>query len=327
MVFSRHSIILIGFILALFLSVKPLFSMDKRNESEERIRELQTVVDSMISSYSKLPDIQKRFESFDYAIELVEKEFCYNKISDVIKNEIRTKLRQERSNCEIQLYDHNYPIEKIVFAINGRESDDEKVIDLLKQQLAAEQRRDCSFITQCLSDDNDELLHFAINAGRAKVVDFLLENGASFSNKKVSTGNTVLHEAARWARPAIVRLLIEKCSPKSRAIFVNYKNNDRQTALHLAARGHCLNTLSMLLKYEPNLASKDSQGKSPLDLAYIKLHTLSSKIRAFGKKNGVESFDLLQSHASTLCSIELLEKAADTQKYEDIVSSIAPLFE
>jgi ankyrin repeat protein len=93
-----------------------------------------------------------------------------------------------------------------------------------------------------------------------RIVEMLLEAGASVGLRQPSTGRTPLHEAARAGPKAVALLLARGADP-------NAQSFDGSTPLHECVTCLGVDSARVLLRAGANTTSIDRAGLSPADLA------------------------------------------------------------
>ena len=95
------------------------------------------------------------------------------------------------------------------------------------------------------------------------VVDdpFLRKYMIKNSNYRDRRNNSSLHIAVNNNSIKMVKYLLNKKDKK-----VNAKNDDGQTALHLACASGKDEIINLLIRNDANINAKDSQGNKPFDL-------------------------------------------------------------
>jgi ankyrin repeat protein len=109
-------------------------------------------------------------------------------------------------------------------------------------------------------------LHWAGKAGMAGAAAVLLEAGADMGAKNVF-GNTPLHEAVNSADLTTVRLLLDAIAAGGRALSVNERNGEDETAVVSAAYLGSEAVVSLLLERGCDPALADRNGFTPLHQA------------------------------------------------------------
>ncbi len=94
---------------------------------------------------------------------------------------------------------------------------------------------------------------------------------------------TALHLAARGGNPKMIELLLKHGAD------INALTKTQETPLHLAVVTDHLDAVELLLKYKPSLAQKNDEGKTALDLA--KELALEDIVKAFSKKSSLKTPD------------------------------------
>ena len=128
--------------------------------------------------------------------------------------------------------------------------------ELICQFLLAK-KADCN-----AKDENHRTpLHLAADQGKDNIASLLLHNNAKV-NVKDESELTPLHLASSGGQLEVAEVLLE--DPR---VHVNDKDADQWSALHMAAYNGHLHVVNLLIQYNANLACKNNEGKTPLDLA------------------------------------------------------------
>jgi len=126
-------------------------------------------------------------------------------------------------------------------------------------------------------------LHLAAQYGHTKVVNILLEKGASIDARDYSN-QTVLHRAARYGSLEAVKMLLDRGASVDAA---SGHDLDGFTALHFSARAGHLEVVEMLLGKGANISQKTNSGKTALEIAHdvgiVKLLTAKGKHARFAE--------------------------------------------
>ena len=119
----------------------------------------------------------------------------------------------------------------------------------------------------------DTALFMAIRRGQSEVFRLLLNEGANRTTLD-EAGNTILHAAAEVNATEICREIMREIDINQRKIEVSAKNDDEQTAIHLAAmhERECLEAIITFLGQDCSkvvewFSAEDSKGCTPLDIA------------------------------------------------------------
>ena len=119
--------------------------------------------------------------------------------------------------------------------------------------------------------NGDTVLHLTVGReGKESLINLLLERNPNLINIKNNYGDTALHLAVRKGMEfapnsemeSIVNLLLER-NPN----LIDIKNNYGDTALHEAVEWGHKNMVKLLLKHDPDLATKNRNGKTALHIA------------------------------------------------------------
>ena len=115
--------------------------------------------------------------------------------------------------------------------------------------------------------NSDTPLHDAVRFARMKIVRLLLDNGAEV-NARAEHGGTALQSAAALENEEIVRLLLEKGASPNGITTSSSVNCD--TPLHVAARTGNFTIVSLMLETGADIQARDKNGDTPLDIAISK---------------------------------------------------------
>jgi hypothetical protein len=110
---------------------------------------------------------------------------------------------------------------------------------------------------------------WAIKNGHYDSVNFLLDK--SDSSLKLKNGDTLLHLAARYGHPQIVKFLIEKDYAKPSDN--NKANNNNENPVFLACQKGDLGSLQLLIIHGADISIMNNYGESPLTIAFKRGHT------------------------------------------------------
>eukprot|EP00919_Chromeraceae_sp_WS-2016_P033014 GHVR01078058.1.p1 GENE.GHVR01078058.1~~GHVR01078058.1.p1 ORF type:complete len:993 (+),score=183.42 GHVR01078058.1:31-2979(+) len=121
-----------------------------------------------------------------------------------------------------------------------------------------------------ITDDNgDSILHYASRGGDLGNMNHALENaaakGVEFSHQNYS-GLTVLHSVGKTGRSDILMSIISKGHLNLKS-YINSIDKDGNTALHLACLNNNLVVAILLLSIGADINIKNTEGKTPSDLA------------------------------------------------------------
>ncbi|GIY83976.1 ANK_REP_REGION domain-containing protein [Caerostris darwini] len=104
-------------------------------------------------------------------------------------------------------------------------------------------------------------LHFSAKAPNANAIEFALEQRLSI-NSKDNDDQTALHVAARFNRLKIVKYLVGV-----KHVPLNDRDVNGKTSLHIAVENDCREVVEYLLRYGANALIKDTQAILPLHTA------------------------------------------------------------
>ncbi|WP_265027666.1 ankyrin repeat domain-containing protein [Wolbachia endosymbiont (group B) of Chorthippus parallelus] len=105
-------------------------------------------------------------------------------------------------------------------------------------------------------------LHYAAKLGHQGSATKLIESNSINVNAKNSDGDEPIHLAAAYGHKDVVELLLEK-----EKASINHKGKSNWTSLHYAAKGGHLPVVQLLIEKEADANLKNSDGKTPLQLA------------------------------------------------------------
>lgn len=113
-------------------------------------------------------------------------------------------------------------------------------------------------------EQHNRILRTAVVRGKIKIAQFLLES--KVSPNEPTTGTSHLNVASRLGYTDIVKCLLEHKAA------LDTVDEEHQTALHLAASNLHYDIVKLLLTARADPAKKNSQGKTPLQLAEESKH-------------------------------------------------------
>ena len=149
------------------------------------------------------------------------------------------------SNAKDRLNKHKITKQEIIASIKGGVASTKK---LLKK------------IPIDYYQDNDTLLHYAVQFRREDVVELLVNRKISISRKGGIFYGTALQDAIYYGHLGIASYLLEKGS------LVNVKNINGETALHIAAKRGYLDMVQQLLAHGASKTIPDGDGNRAYDL-------------------------------------------------------------
>jgi len=109
-------------------------------------------------------------------------------------------------------------------------------------------------------EEDKTLLHYAVEEGNYKIVEFLVNQNIYLSQKGGDFYGTALQEAIFYHHIEIAIFLIEQ------GTLVNEQNINGDTALHLAANNGDLVLIETLISHGASKYILNNNGKTPLDL-------------------------------------------------------------
>ena len=108
--------------------------------------------------------------------------------------------------------------------------------------------------------DNDTLLHYAVQFRKRGVVELLVNRKILISRKGGIFYGTALEDAIYYGHLGIASYLLEKGS------LVNVKNISGETALHIAAKRGYLDMVEQLIAHGASKSMPDGNGNTAYDL-------------------------------------------------------------
>jgi len=121
-------------------------------------------------------------------------------------------------------------------------------------------------------NDGHTPLHAVARWGKLKVAQRLLEFDDDLNvNEEYLPGRTFIDDAEQWCNDFSLLLLERGADP-------GIRNNDGQSALHVASREGNLSVVRQLLKFDVDINSYDSEGRTPLQLAVEGGHEMVEKL-------------------------------------------------
>jgi len=101
-------------------------------------------------------------------------------------------------------------------------------------------------LLQDCEDDGNTMLLLAVKSGNAKIVNFLLENGAEIADKNNVNAN-VFHLAAEVNNLEILEMIYSQCNAVDVERLLEAKDSNSLTPFHYAARKNQKEILSFLI--------------------------------------------------------------------------------
>lgn len=118
-----------------------------------------------------------------------------------------------------------------------------------------------------LRTNNDSALYWAVRCGRDDILKDLLDTpdfDGQLGKYKDADKNTELHWAARLASAPMLSLLLGRCKDPT---YIHTQNKARETALYDAIRAESTDAVQLLLRSGANVALSNNAEYSPLHLA------------------------------------------------------------
>ena len=111
-----------------------------------------------------------------------------------------------------------------------------------------------------VDEDNNTLLHCAVNLGNYEIIKVLLENGAN-ANSQGRYNQTPIHCATLNGHLEVIQLLVDFGAD------LNVKSNKNLTPLHLAVKKNEIKVVEKLIALGANLEERDDNKMTPLHIA------------------------------------------------------------
>mmetsp|Transcript_1118 Transcript_1118/g.1783 ORF Transcript_1118/g.1783 Transcript_1118/m.1783 type:complete len:325 (+) Transcript_1118:861-1835(+) len=168
-----------------------------------------------------------------------------------LKPELAFILLQHNANPNALDANSNSPVHALM-ANKARDTVAKEVLEILVNAGASLGFRN--------NEGNDPLL-LAASKGYTKVIQFLFKQRVNPCTLNY-TGNTIAHEAAANNHSELLELLLTLEYP-----FLNSRNKEGNTPLHLAVIGNHYESALVLLKRGASMSAMNTQGKTPVELA------------------------------------------------------------
>lgn len=145
------------------------------------------------------------------------------------------------------------------------------------------------------SPDFDKVIikHLAKSA-KPDLMEYFLDNRKDFNPEETDeNNNTLLHHTSLQMDEISARLLLDKLPSRYKLLlrqdssFINYKNKDGDTALHIAVKKCSLGLVSTLLRYGANSEITDRNGQTALEIAEQNLKTNQTPVAENTSPKGI----------------------------------------
>ena len=147
-------------------------------------------------------------------------------------------------------------------------------------------------------------LRAAAYGGHDKLVEMLVRAQANVEDVANALKNTPLHVACEQGHTATARAILKASrahggattrAAKQRAqyYFVNRRNRDGMTALHLASRGGHMGTVQFLVDHKADPNRRNQQGEDPI-----------SSARTAGQESVAEWLDTFRTNSPTVKQVD-----------------------
>lgn len=136
----------------------------------------------------------------------------------------------------------------------------QEIINTIKQGAYATQKLLEKKVPIDYYQDNDTLLHYAVQYRKRDVVELLVNRKILISRKGGIFYGTALQDAIYYGHLGIASYLLAKGS------LVNVKNSEGDTALHIAARNGYLDMVEQLIAHGASKSMPNGEGNTAYDL-------------------------------------------------------------
>lgn len=197
-------------------------------------------------------------------------------------NQVKMLLNQEARNMQ----DDTTPFSA---SINTR---DVRILELLEKKGAKPTPTEIrTALIKSIEINNLDIFKYLLNKGtspdfdrsllwqlgmteKPDFLEYFLDNRNDFNPEEIDkNNNTLLHHISLQMDEISARLLLDKLPSRYRLLlrqdssFINYKNKDGDTALHIAVKKCSLPLVSTLLRYGANSEITDRNGQTALEIA------------------------------------------------------------
>ncbi|KAL3663473.1 hypothetical protein V7S43_011361 [Phytophthora oleae] len=156
-----------------------------------------------------------------------------------------------------------------------------------------------------LRDDATPLI-LACRAESEGVTKLLVESNADLSACD-SSGNSALHVAVHSGNEGLVILVLRGCDHT----LLSQKNNEGETAMHIAAKFGYFGIVRGLLAYGASAKDEDSQGRTPLILSILENHVECVQLLQTVESNSSSPKPVAAPHYNAAYSSDRRQSGAD----------------
>lgn len=117
------------------------------------------------------------------------------------------------------------------------------------------------------STDGITPLHAAIQIKDLDLIEKILKMGAKVNIPTKGTHETAIHLAVSTKSIDILNMILNHMGPIDNIYDIDIQNSNGETALHHAVRLGDIQFIDALLKHEPNIRIRNSDGKTAIDIA------------------------------------------------------------
>lgn len=232
----------------------------------------------LLRKYNANPDMTPRYHQRPLIVAID------NKYVDIVASLLEANVNQkpQRANPKLQNKDNGSPLSHALKSGN---------IEIVRLLLNAGAKIELN------PSWDRESLFFAVNKGYIDIIKLILVEGTDIGI--LNEGETMLHAAARYGQRDIVECLLDIATKKGiQQSYIDTRNQNYDTALHIAASKGCTDIVRLLINTSADINVKNGRQETPLHKAVIsnKLDTVNLLLQAGANPNCTTALHLAVNH-------------------------------